>query len=268
MTYLRSAKNCHQLAAAFLAVAIAANTIFVKAAQASGYSVGPLVTIVPLSNSQARSTINVTNTGNEPVRIRIYVEDFTYERNRGFTTGSSHPYSAKQYLQFSPREIVVPPKVTRNIRVNILIPPSAPDGEYRAVVFAEELSDNSKPQTESTVVVNFRVGSVFFVTKGSGKTDLAPLGIEWDAQNSRPRLVLINKGSITTNPAVQWKIEQAGKEIDSGSVLSSIVQNRSERSITLETKKGNLRPGEYTISGQVQRSNGTPMPFSFKLKVP
>ncbi len=268
MSYLRKVSNYRNLAASCLLLATITGFFFDKSAQASSYSVGPLVTIVPLDRSQARATINVINPGDQPVRVRIYVEDFNYERNAGFTISPSHPYSAKQYLQFSPREIVVPPKVTRNVRVNILIPASAPDGEYRAVVFAEELSDNSKPQTESTVVVNFRIGSVFFVTKGSGQTDLSPLGIEWNPSTGRPRLLVSNKGSISTNPAMQWKIERDAKEVDSGSLLSFIVQNRSERAINLETKKGKLSSGDYTVSGQIQRAKAAPIPFSFKLKVP
>jgi hypothetical protein len=268
MFYPKIVWNHRQIAVAFLLASVTINTVFAKSVQAGGYSVGPLVNIVSLDRSQARATINVTNTGNEPVRVRIYVEDFTYERNAGFTTVPNHPYSATQYLQFSPREIVVPPKVTRNVRVNVLIPSSAPDGEYRAVVFAEELIDNSAPQSGSTLPVKFRIGSVFFVQKGSGNNQLSVSGVEWDQQERHPRLLLVNKGTITNNPSIQWKIDRNGKEVDTGSVLSVIVQNNSERAVELKTMNGKLPPGEYTVSGQVQRSKTPPIPFSFKFKVP
>jgi hypothetical protein len=270
MSYVFNFNRGYSFATACLITSIAINAFFQKPVLASTYSVGPLVTIVPLERSQARATLNVINAGDEPIRLRIYVEDFTYERAEGFAPAPSHPFSAVQYLQFSPRELVVPPKVARNVRVNILIPSSAPDGEYRAVVFAEELTGNDTPQakTDSSLAVKFRVGSVFFVTKGSGKSDLSATDVVWNQQKNQPQLVLNNKGLSSINPEVQWKIERDGKEVDSGSIAGVIVQNGSERLATLETTKGKLTTGEYTVSGQIQSKKATPIPFSFKLKVP
>jgi P pilus assembly chaperone PapD len=240
-------------------------------AEVVSYTVGPLLTISNVKNSQSRATLDVTNSGKEPLRLRIYVEDFTYDREKGFTPTSSHPYSAVQYLQFSPRELVIPPKSTRNVRVNILIPPSVPDGEYRAIVFAEELKDDRANQLPSggATVFKTRIGSVFYVVKGNGKADISAISAEWNAEKKRPQIVLENKGLATSNPEVQWKIERDGKEIESGVIQGILVQNRSQRLASLNSKKVDKLPsGEYIVSGQLRFSDGTSKPFSFKLKIP
>jgi P pilus assembly chaperone PapD len=237
---------------------------------AGSYSFGPLITIVDVKNSQARGTLTVSNSGAEPIRVRIYVEDFTYSKDKGFSIVPTHPYSAVKYLQFSPRELVIPPNVTRNVRVNILLPSNLSDGEYRAVVFSEELKDDPKPQPGvATAVFKTRIGSVFFVNKGSGKPDIAISTLDWNPEKNRPQIILKNKGAVTDYPALQWKIEQNGKEIDNGEVLGVIVQNSSERAVALESKKNvKLAPGEYTISGQVIPRGKTPIPYSYTIKIP
>jgi P pilus assembly chaperone PapD len=261
--------NQHIAIASLIAPALI-GAAFPAIAHAGSYSVGPLITIVDVKNSQARGTLNISNGGTEPIRVRIYVEDFSYTKDKGFSIIPTHPYSAVKYLQFSPRELVIPPNVTRNVRVNILLPSSLPDGEYRAVVFSEELKDAPKPQPGvATAVFRTRIGSVFFVSKGSGKPDIAISTLAWNSDKKQPQIILKNKGFITDYPGLQWKIEQNGKEVDSGEILGVIVQSNSERAVALESKKAvKLTPGEYTISGQLLPRGKTPIPFSFPFKVP
>jgi P pilus assembly chaperone PapD len=252
-----------------LALSLIFGTISSTAVLANSYTVGPLLTIVDSQGSQTRATIDVSNTGEQPMRLRVYVEDFTYDRNKGFTSFSSHPFSAVPYLQFSPRELTVPPKTTRNVRVNILLPPNAPNGEYRAVVFAEELRNDPVPQTGGVAVVKTRIGSLFFVNKGSGRAEITAKNAVWDPSKQQVHIILENQGNASSNPRLEWKIERDGKEIDNGVIPGLIVQNKSERIAILNTSKiGKLPAGEYNISGQLQlRNRETLQPFSFKIKV-
>jgi hypothetical protein len=253
-----------------LAAVIFASGISSSLAQSS-YTVGPLLNIIEVNGSQARATLDVTNAGKEAVRLRIYVEDFAYIRDRGFTPFSAHPYSAIPYLQFTPRELVVPPQTTRNVRVNILIPSTAPDGEYRAVVFTEELrSQNTiRSQSAGSAIIITRVGSIFFANKGNGKADISATGAVWNNGIKQPQIILSNQGLASSNPGVQWKIEKDGRELDGGVIPALTVQNRSERIASLNIKKDTeFAPGEYTVFGQLLLRNGTTKPFSFTFKIP
>jgi P pilus assembly chaperone PapD len=266
-----SIRNYRSVVTTSLLLSLLLGSTYFSPLRANAYTVGPLLTIIDVKSSQARATIDINNSGQEPIRIRIYVEDFTYDRDQGFRVTNSHPYSAVQHLQFSPRELTVPPQTTRNVRVNILIPPTAPNGEYRAVVFAEELKDEPKAPEGGAAAINTktRIGSIFFVNKGGSSADIAVNNMVWNSVKKQPQIILENKGSTTSNPSLQWKIERDGQEIDSGLTPNLIVQNHSERVVDLSTKKASkLIAGEYTVTGKIRLKDGILKPFLFKLKIP
>jgi P pilus assembly chaperone PapD len=266
-----SIRNYRSVVTTGLLLPLLLGSTYFSPLRANAYTVGPLLTIIDVKGSQARATIDINNSGQESIRIRIYVEDFTYDRDQGFRVTNNHPYSAVQYLQFSPRELTIPPQTTRNVRVNILIPPTAPNGEYRAVVFAEELKNEPKPPEGGAAAINTktRIGSIFFVNKGGSGADIAVNNMVWNSVKKQPQVILENKGSTTSNPSLQWKIERDGQEIDSGMTPNLIVQNHSERVVSLSTKKANeLIAGEYTVTGKIRLKDGILKPFLFKLKIP
>ncbi|NES23355.1 MAG: P pilus assembly protein, chaperone PapD, partial [Symploca sp. SIO3E6] len=132
-------------------MALGSNFLLTTASRLSGYllsaallwggaaqaqmRISPLVIEVEAQRGQAQGVISVTNTSNEAFRARVYAEAFTYDRDTGFAILTSSPTDLTDYLQFSPRELTIPPGVTRRVRLISRFPPSLPEGEYRAVVF-------------------------------------------------------------------------------------------------------------------------------------
>jgi P pilus assembly chaperone PapD len=242
-------------------------------AVAGYFSVSPMVTISDTKGSQAKGAINVTNNGTEPVRMRIYAEDFTYERTKGYVTTSKHERSAIPYIQFSPRELTVPPGVTRNVRVGITLPPSAPDGEYRAAIFVDQLSEQevkTDAPKKNQVVMLARVASVFFIAKGGVKANLQVNSAIWNNQQKNLNIVLTNQGKKSAYPNVFWKISQNGKEINDGSILGVVLQSDTDREVTLRTKDKNLSlpSGNYQLSGEIVNNGQKPVPFSIGVSIP
>jgi hypothetical protein len=241
-------------------------------AVAGYFSVSPMVTISDAKGSQAKGAINVTNNGPEPVRMRIYAEDFTYERTKGYVTTPKHERSAIPYLQFSPRELTVPPGVTRNVRVGITLPPSAPDGEYRAAIFVDQLSEQevkTGPQ-KNQVVMLAQVASVFFIAKGGVKANLQVNSAVWNDRQKTLNILLTNQGKKSAYPNVFWKISQNGKEVADGSTLGVVSQSDTDREVTLRTKDKNLSlpSGKYQLSGEIVNSGQKPVPFSIGVLIP
>ncbi|PAX45757.1 P pilus assembly protein, chaperone PapD, partial [Brunnivagina elsteri CCALA 953] len=72
-------------------------------------SLSPMIIEAQSSRGQAKGIINITNNSDETFRARVYAESFTYDKEKGFQTIPSSPNDLKPYLQFSPRELVVPP---------------------------------------------------------------------------------------------------------------------------------------------------------------
>jgi P pilus assembly chaperone PapD len=239
--------------------------------KAEQYNVAPMVTISTAKSGQAKGSINVTNSGKEPLRMRVYAEDFTYDRKQGFTSTGNHAKSAVPYLQFSPRELVIPPGVTRNVRVGTTLLPSLPDGEYRAVLFVEDLKERDvKANAGNAVIINTRIASVFYVSKGTTSADVQVNTAVWDNTAKKLNIVLSNKGKKTDYPNINWQISKDGQQVAKDRVLGVLVQSENERELPLKIgdKDLSLTSGNYTLSGEIFTDKNKSTPFNVKVDIP
>lgn len=242
-------------------------------AVAGSFSVSPMVNISDTRGGQARGAINITNSGKEPLRMRVYAEDFTYNRNKGYVSIPTHNRSAIPYLQFSPRELTIPPGVTRNVRVGVTLPPSLSDGEYRASVFVEELKEQKIEQNNTggtPVVLTARVASIFFIAKGAVKADLQGNSAIWNSKEKTINILMANQGKKSAYPIVKWKISQNGKEVADGSILGVVLQSETEREVTLRSqgKDLSLPSGSYQLTGEIVNETQKSTPFNINLLIP
>ncbi len=194
---------------------------------------------------KAQGVITLVNSANRPIRVRLYSEAFTYERE-GFTSLEDDPVDLSPYLQFSPREVVIPAKMEQRIRLMSLFPPDLPEGEYRATVFAEELMDNAVEANATSISI--RIGSTVYVHQG----ELAPVLLGLDAQlASEPvalELLVGNQGSATARAEVNWRIEQSGTAIAQGKTSPRTVIAGGDRTFPLALPNA-LSSGSYTLRG-------------------
>jgi P pilus assembly chaperone PapD len=255
-----------------IGIGLLANSFFLFPANAQQYTISPLVTITEAKGGQARGSITVINRGNEPLRMRVYAESFTYDRQKGFVFTAQDDRSAAPYLQFSPRELEIPPGVTRNIRVGIALPNNLPNREYRVAIFVEDLKENNVRANGSNNILSIktRVAAVFFFSKGNSTVDVQARTAIWDATNKKISILLENQGTRSSYPNVIWRIEQNGKEIANDSLRGVIVQSQNSREVGLQTngKPVSLASGEYIISGTIIAEGQKPTPFSVKIVVP
>jgi hypothetical protein len=267
--------NTTSIALAFIGgLAITGSTILVSApvyAQSVSITVSPMVTIAPVKGAQSRASFSVTNNGQTPIRTRIYAQDFDYDIQKGYTKTGTHANSANPYLQFSPKELVIAPGVTREIRLNITIPPSKPDGEYRVAVFTEDLTERkiTDPKSKQITVIRPQIGSIFFVSKGNISSQLSAVSVGWNPETSKPRLVLKNQGQKSAYSEVNWKLKQGNTEIASHSIQGIVLQAGHDRAIDLKiSTETKLAPGAYTLTGDIDNKDGKTVPFSLNVNIP
>jgi P pilus assembly chaperone PapD len=238
---------------------------------AQNFTVSPMVTIAEARAGQIKSTININNQGNEPLRVRVYGEDFRYDKTKGFVSIPTHDRSALTYVQFSPRELVVPPGVTRNVRIGAILPPSLPDGEYRAVIFVEDLKErNIKESSGNAIVIKARVASVFFLSKGASKSELQISAASWDNIGKKLNIVVKNNGNQTSYPDINWEIKKDGKEIATNQIKGILVQSQNERETILNggEKLTALASGNYILSGEIINGKNPKTPFTMNINIP
>ena len=236
---------------------------------AQRFTVAPMVTIVEAKNGSSKGSISVTNNGKELLRMRVYAEDFTYERKQGFKTIGKHDFSAVPYFQFSPRELNIPPGVTRSVRVSTLLPPNLQKGEYRGVLFVENLKEkDAKQGNENAVVLKARVASIFYISNTGTISD--PQVSEFILNDNKLNIVLANKGKQSSYPDINWRIDKNGKEIAKDILKGVLIQSEKEREIELKPKGQplSLSSGAYNLSGEVITPGKKSSPFSLKITIP
>ncbi len=239
----------------------------------------PLVIQVQAQRGKAQGIISVRNTTNEPTRVRIYTEPFTYEREQGFQILEQSEQNLAPYLRFSPREMTIPPQSERRVRLLTQFPPSLPDGEYRAVVFAESLTESRDAQ-QNLVGIVARIGTTVYVRKGDLQPNLAVENIFYDQKEQKIKVLVSNSGQASALPELTWKITQNGKLVAEGETPETTVIREGERvlqiSPTIEDENGVPKPlplksGNYQLSGeliwQIDDKNPNIVPFKTNLSV-
>lgn len=270
---LRSKSSIARAAFALGGCVLSASILFAGAGRTQ-VKLAPLVVETQAANGQSQGSLEVTNTTNEVFRARVYAEPFTYDRDKGFQSIPTNPNDLTPYLQFSPRELTVPPGTTRRVRLIARIPGNAPDGEYRAVVFTENLVE-IKDSTGSNVTLKARVGSTIYVRKGnvsapSFNVDSAGL----NGAQKQLQVLVRNTGQSSGRPGMNWTLKQGDKVIKTGKVEPSGVIAQTERNILLNFPGANgaaLAPGTYQLAGELvwgEDNNKSTSPFNVNLTIP
>ncbi|HLP91458.1 MAG TPA: P pilus assembly protein, chaperone PapD [Nostocaceae cyanobacterium] len=250
---------------------LSALALFPNVAQAQ-MSVSPMVIEAKAERGQAQGMITITNTSNAPTRVRVYAEPFTYDRDNGFTILPSSPNDLTKYLQFSPRELTIQPGESRRVRLISRLAPNLSDGEYRAVVFNETLTEG-KDSAGNSVGLVARIGVTFYVRKGNVTPNLAVKNVNFNSEKKQIQVLVNNFGQATAITGINWNISQNGKVVKTGNVDPSAVIANSDRYFFLTysnqtTEK--LAPGEYQLSGDLTwgENNQNKVPFNVKFSVP
>ncbi|ACC82682.1 conserved hypothetical protein [Nostoc punctiforme PCC 73102] len=268
MNMLKS--NWRSLAA--VSAGLFALVLFPAAAKAQ-MSVSPLVIEAKAERGQAQGMITISNTSKTPSRIRIYAEPFTYSRDAGFQTLSSSPSDLTKYLQFSPRELTVKPGEVRRVRLISRLAPNLPDGEYRAVVFNETLTE-SKDAAGNNITLVARIGVTFYVRKGNLSPQLAIDSASFNPEQKQIQLLVRNSGQATVLPSLNWTLRQGQTIVKTGQIDTNAVVANSDRNFLLNYPNKDqpaLNPGQYQLSGELfwgEDNNKSKLPFNVNITIP
>jgi urease beta subunit len=233
----------------------------------------PLIIEAETNRGQAQTTINVINSGDTPLRARIYTEPFTYDRDKGFQTLPSDTNDLSPYLQFSPRELTIPPGVTRRVRLRAILAPSLPDGEYRTAVFAETLKESVNGSGKNVGVIT-RVATTVYIRKGDVSPNLTVDSAQFNANQKTLQLLVKNIGDASVRLGANWQLKQGERIIQTGESVPTAIVAQSDRNLILnnhpESEPLALLPGNYQLTGELiwGDDNSNQLPFSVTLTVP
>jgi P pilus assembly chaperone PapD len=222
--------------------------------------VSPTNIVTEAKRGQTQAIVSITNITDEPSRVRLYAEAFTYDRNLGFKTlPPNSPNNLTPYLQFSPREFSIRPGETRRVRIIGRLAPSLLQGEYRAVVFNETLKE-SKDEKGNRVNLITRVGIPIYVAKGKITSNLVADSASFDSAKNNINLLVRNTGKASTGAEVNWTLRSGVNIVMTGKNQPTGVIAESDRNIVLTPSttskspipdKTSLKPGTYQLTGDL-----------------
>ncbi|MEO0841427.1 MAG: hypothetical protein AAF063_21290 [Cyanobacteria bacterium J06643_5] len=242
-------------------------------------SISPMVVETEAKRGQAQGRITVSNPSGENFRARVYTSPFTYNKETGFQILPKSPTDLTPYLQFSPRELQVGASRKRNIRFIVRFPPSLPDGEYRTMIFTENLQRGTITETNSETNVTLqtniipRIGVALYVRKGDVSPNLIPDSARFDLKTNKIQLLVTNKGKASAIVAGDWKLKKGKEVIQKGNISDTTVLAEAERYLTaksLSKNQSKLTPGEYQLTGELGWgvNKKERIPFNVNITIP
>lgn len=204
------------------------------------------ITEVIVPGQVVSGALNLRNTGNDPIRLKIYFEDFLYKQpfdgTKKFLPMGSTDYSCGEWVQISPQELVLPPLTSKKVTYLIKPPSELKKGGYYGVLFFENMPGE---QAGGGLQIITRVGCLFFLeTAGSQKRTRL---VEPMVTGNRLDMGFLNEGEIIVIAKVTYYVmDSQGMAIDRGEVNTFYLPPKEKFPVSIEMNK-NLAPGKYTI---------------------
>ena len=218
-------------------------------------TINPNIVEVEARRGRGQSYLTIINNGEGAFRARIRAIPFTYDRDSGFRgLLESHPEDLTPYLQFTPRELEVEPGTSRRVRLLGRLAPSLPEGEYRSALIVENLQPVITTDSQGNrVQIVQQTAIIVFLHQGDLQPDLNVAGAIWNPQTRKITILVQNVGGASARPGLEWRLLQAGTEIDGGTISPQIVLARGDRNLTITYPEGEETPppGNYQLQGEL-----------------
>lgn len=249
---------------------LSALCIFPEIVQAQ-IKITPLVIEKEARQGKAQGVINITNTSNETFRARVYALPFTYNKN-GFEELKSSSQNLSPYLRFSPRELIIQPGQTRQIRAMSRFLPSSAKGEYRAVIFTEDLKEIKTTNGVQSVGVTPRMGVTVYIRHGDVSPDLKVESASYNPKTKKITLLVKNSGNATARPKINWNLQNSAGKVADGKENAYTVIAEGERNIQIDlsAKEKEIAVGNYQLAGELSWREGNKdkaLPFNVGVNI-
>jgi hypothetical protein len=223
--------------------------------QAASFQVSPTRFEFPLTENFT-NFFTVTNQSEKPLRVRVYPKFVHFDENGTMVESVESPYDMSPWIVISPRFVSLGPLDRRVVRFSVRLPdkPLAP-GEYRAVMFFEELPSPPDPaqqesRTGATIRLDLltRLGASLYgnVGKPEARVELEPKGGELKDKRWIYTAALINRGDARALLKVEAALIGPDNQAIRTFTEAVVVQRNQQRVLRLDWPAP--VPGQYTVT--------------------
>ena len=162
-----------------MGIALLALALFIAPpAYAASFQVSPTRFEFSLSK-RFTNFFTLTNIADKSLRVRVYAQFVEIDEKNQIVEKVGHPHDLSRWAVFNPRLLTIRPRQKRTVRFSIRPPRQLGEGEYRAVIFFEELPsrapaspgavDNKKVELQLTLLT--RVGVSLYGMRGEPRPE-------------------------------------------------------------------------------------------------
>jgi P pilus assembly chaperone PapD len=197
------------------------------------------------------NVIQVVNTGNEPTRVTVRLEDWTMNRkgDLSFTTAGDSPGACCGWLQLNPTDFRLDPGQSRQVRYSISVPAEAPDAGYRAAIVLEGIPRQDETQAKRSVSLRGRIAVMLYATVGSPDIRAQFQDFQITARNKEVsfKLTLANEGDVHFRIKKSWIAitNSKGEEVSRVEVPDIPVLPGATRELEFKKENLDLPKGTY-----------------------
>lgn len=160
--------------------------------------------------SNRSNSIQITNLSDKAVEMRAYVRNWTIDENNEVQDAASTEESLDRWIVFTPSRFTVPPRGTQTVRFALRPKQKPAAGEYRAVIYLEEVS-SEKPNSEVIDTVG-RIGVAVYAFTADVKRIGNVNSVTVDTKSNTIKAIfdVSNKGNAHLRINGQYAIWRAG----------------------------------------------------------
>ncbi|MBI4084249.1 MAG: hypothetical protein HY423_16710 [Candidatus Lambdaproteobacteria bacterium] len=197
----------------------------------------------------------VSNGSEEELRVRIYPQFVQFDAENRPTELAQHPLDLAPWLVLNPRRVTLKPGERRIIRFSVRPPQNLQPGEYRTVVFFEELPGEPKPlapgqaQRQLGLQINLltKLGVSLYGAFGEKqhRVDLENAHIAVDEKAVTLLGILANLGNAHVTMQVKAELLNDKGEAVQQATENLVLQREQKRNWQLQLKRP--EPGAYHL---------------------
>ena len=204
------------------------------------------VALAVTAGERINKSMTVSNTSDKEVHFKVYWEDFQYQApydgSKKFFPAGVGPFSASQWINYSPQEVTLPAYGKQKIDYSINVPSSI-EGGYYGVLFFEQIGAALKSSTGLDVVT--RVGALFFIEPKGISRNASLENIVIKGPNVSGEFV--NKAKVTLIPRMVYYIMEEGGMVKNRGELKKIYVPAGATASWEMPVPTDLNPGRYSI---------------------
>lgn len=201
--------------------------------------------------SQITDIFHVRNNSSQPVRIKVYVENWQMQENGTPLFIGQQPtnYSCRDWIKVNPPDFRLKPGEIRTVRFTVSVPQEAEPAGYHAAVSFENVLETPPETKQSRVGLIGKIAAAVYVVVGNVEPQgsIEDIIFETKGESQFIKLKISNQGKTHFRLKGEIVLRTAdGKKVATLLIPDEPVLPESERFVPIELKE-KLTSGIYKI---------------------